>query len=114
MLCGAGFAPIELGVEEAQRIGKYRASFKDMNDHLREVQSCLLLCTIDGSESMAQLFTRNRGVYILYVDLYDKEDIDVPYDQLGDDSNIPHYITYNAGTRLLQLYPTVPCLAYPC
>ena len=53
--------------------------------------------------SQADVFKQTRGVFVMHINHYHEEDIDASrYAEA-----IPHYITYNAGTRLLQTYPEV-------
>lgn len=95
----------------AQSIGNYGASFKDMNRHFKDVRSHYQLTKIKGLESVRDLFCRTSGVFIISVEMYREEDMEAAelgeWDTLPDDAKIEHYITYNAGTRLLQLYPEV-------
>ena len=52
--------------------------------------------------TLADLFCCTSGVYIIHTGVTHPEDWDV-----DDAELVPHYIVYNAGTRVLFLYPEV-------
>ena len=110
----AGYDPYLLTVPVAQECGNYWLSFAGINEHLESVNSCLQLRKIKSGESVADLFRRISGVFIIFVDIFRLEDMETPFEELGSDAKIPHYIAYNAGTRLLQLYPTVSHTHFAC
>ena len=56
---------------------------------------------IDFGE-VTEVFTQTSGVYLLSADVTHAEDADCEYAEL-----IPHYVVYNAGTRVLFLNPEV-------
>ena len=51
---------------------------------------------------VTQVFTQTSGVYMLSANVTHPEDADCQYAEL-----IPHYMVYNAGTRVLFLNPEV-------
>ena len=53
-------------------------------------------------EEVTQVFTQTSGVYMLSANVTHSEDADCEYAEL-----IPHYVVYNAGTRVLFLNPEV-------
>ena len=54
---------------------------------------------------VTQVFTQTSGVYLLSAYVTHSEDADFEYAEL-----IPHYVVYNAGTRVLFLNPEVVVL----
>ncbi|KAL1527146.1 hypothetical protein AB1Y20_015828 [Prymnesium parvum] len=55
--------------------------------------------------SSVDVFLKTEGVYIIHSNYFHPEDVD-----FDDAEAIPHYIVYNAGTRVLFLYPEVVVL----
>lgn len=53
----------------------------------------------------SDVFKMTDGIYIIHSYYYHPEDEDV-----DDAEAINHYITYNAGTRMLFLFPEVSCV----
>ena len=54
--------------------------------------------------SALDLFRARDGVYIIHTEVTDKEDCDVPHEHT---ETIPHYVVFNAGTRVLFCLPEV-------
>ena len=52
--------------------------------------------------NVTEVFTQTSGVYLLSASVTHPEDADCEYAEL-----IPHYLVYNAGTRVLFLNPEV-------
>lgn len=80
-----------------------RASFKDMQTMLGGGGSDFELRKegIDFDWVM-EVFTQTVGVYLLYASVTHWEDADFEHAEV-----VPHYIVYNAGTRVLFLNPEV-------
>ena len=76
-----------------------RASFKEIQKMLHDFE-----LRKDGVEfgEVTQVFTQTSGVYLLSAYVTHSEDADFEYAEL-----IPHYVVYNAGTRVLFLNPEV-------
>ena len=79
-----------------------RASFKDIQTMLHDFE--LRKEGLDF-EVMTQVFTQTSGVYMLSAYVTHAEDTEWEYAEL-----IPHYVVYNAGTRVLFLNPEVVVL----
>ena len=58
-------------------------------------------------ENVLDVFTRSFGTFAIHSWHY--HDLDIDHEEAG----IPHYLLYNATTRLLQCYPEV-CTALAC
>lgn len=57
--------------------------------------------------SAADVFNFDQGVYVIHAFWFIAEVCDLPYDQLGGEA-VDHYVVYNAGRRVLFIYPEVP------
>lgn len=62
----------------------------------------LLINDCDASDSAVDVFRKKEGVYLIHSYYFHKEDVDFPHAE-----PVHHYIVYNAGTRVLFLYPEV-------
>ena len=62
----------------------------------------------DNNRRAIDVFTMKDGIYIIHTLYFHPEDVE--YD---DAELIHHYVTYNAGTRTLFLYPEV-CDVFCC
>lgn len=70
----------------------------------------VLLKEVDGTQfdSAVDVFKKKEGVYIIHSLYFHQEDVGFSHAE-----PIHHYIVYNAGTRVLFLYPEVQvCLLY--
>ena len=76
-----------------------RASFKDIQSMLHDFE--LRKEGIDFG-NVTEVFTQTSGVYLLSASVTHPEDADCEYAEL-----IPHYLVYNAGTRVFFLNPEV-------
>ena len=53
---------------------------------------------------VCEVFRQSSGIFLIHCEVVHAEDFDVE-DRLTE--SVPHYIVYNAGTRVLFLYPEV-------
>lgn len=92
-------------------------SFKNLNEVLKGSEGLgrnFILTKWLKRERLAasDVFKMTDGIYIIHSYYYHPEDVDVE----GAEA-INHYITYNAGTRMLFLFPEVrlfkPSIAFP-
>ena len=51
---------------------------------------------------VCDVFRQSSGIFLIHCEVVHAEDFDVE-----DCESVPHYIVYNAGTRVLFLYPEV-------
>ena len=76
-----------------------RANFKQLSDMLASgpfrLRKPLLADVCD-------VFRQSLGIFLIHCEVVHAEDFDVE-----DCESVPHYIVYNAGTRVLFLYPEV-------
>ena len=82
-------------------------SFTNLNHLLSECDGLGQLFSLVNDRNLeymaaADVFKLNEGVYMLHAYYFHPEDVDVAYAE-----PIHHYIVYNAGTRVLFLYPEV-------
>lgn len=82
-------------------------SFSDLNYLISECpglgkQFRLVKDLASANMAAAEVFTLTEGVYILHCYYFHPEDAGIKYAE-----PIHHYIVYNAGTRVLFLYPEV-------
>jgi hypothetical protein len=57
---------------------------------------------VPAGTRLKDVFLRPHGVYGIHCSFYHHEDIDFEFAE-----GIPHYMTYNADTRYLNVYPHV-------
>ena len=83
------------------------ASFAQLNQQLATSegvgQAFTLGKVLRRMETVLDVFAQSFGIYVIHCFHFNDEDIDFPQEA----ESIPHYICYNAATRLLQLYPEV-------
>ena len=83
------------------------ASFAQLNQQLATSegvgQAFTLGKVLRRMETVLDVFAQSFGTYVIHCFHFNDEDIDFPQEA----ESIPHYICYNAATRLLQLYPEV-------
>ena len=97
----------DLGIEHEpvpsnNRAATTGASFKGLNDALLG-NSPFELRKVSFA-SAGDVFRAREGVYIIHTEVTDREDCDVPHDET---ETIPHYVVFNAGTRVLFCLPEV-------
>jgi hypothetical protein len=97
----------DLGIEHEpvpsnNRAATTGASFKGLNDALPYLSPFELRKV--SFASALDVFRAREGVYIIHTEVTDREDCDVPHDET---ETIPHYVVFNAGTRVLFCLPEV-------
>jgi hypothetical protein len=70
------------------------------------LHTAFTLMKVPNVNACTDVFTQPRGVYIIHCRWYHHEDWEDDHAE-----GIDHYVTYNAGTRLLQMYPEAMVLA---
>ena len=54
---------------------------------------------------ICDVFRQSSGIFLIHCEVVHAEDYELEDDQHTE--SVPHYIVYNAGTRVLFLYPEV-------
>ena len=112
MIAALSLTLIEIGVEaipipEDPKHPDQGASFAQLNEQLASSdgvgQAFTLSKVLRRIATVLDVFNQSFGIYVIHCFHYNAEDIDYP----DEAESIPHYICYNAATRLLQLYPEV-------
>lgn len=100
LVCAAGIPKMKVSAKSG-------LSFTDLNEMLANSERLgQLFSLVKWSKktklAASDVFTMKDGIYIVHSYYYHSDDIDFKYAEAID-----HYIVYNAGTRVLFLYPEV-------
>ena len=98
--------PQELGLDAMPIFIDMKLDFKKLNERLH---ACTFLGSffrlvklkgVDPRFTVRDLFSLRDGVYVIHAWVYHPDDCDCEYAE-----GVPHYVVWNAGTRLLNLLP---------